>query len=343
MDDVARLAPGDRADLFRAVAGRRRLTAAIIEKDFWVCWTLKRVFTLPDPPAGLLFKGGTSLSKVFQVIDRFSEDVDLSFDRAELGFADENDPQQAPTRKARQRGVKALVDACRQVTQEQFLPQLKQAFTEALAGISDQTWNLELDEDDPDGATLLFAYPQDHPPAASEPAYISPTVRLELGARSDHWPAGMATITSYAAIDFPEQFKDPYCSVKTLAAERTFWEKATILHAWCHAPAGKAFPDRQSRHYYDLVRLYEHDLGKAAIKNIDLLLKVAEHKKTFFESAWSKYAEARPGTLRLVPPDSRLPMLEQDYRKMQEMFFGDPPPFEQLIEMLRQIEREING
>jgi predicted nucleotidyltransferase component of viral defense system len=78
MDDVARLPAADRADLFSATARRRGLTAEIIEKDFWVCWTLKRLFTLPDPPAGLLFKGGTSLSKVFGVIERFSEDVDLS-------------------------------------------------------------------------------------------------------------------------------------------------------------------------------------------------------------------------------------------------------------------------
>jgi predicted nucleotidyltransferase component of viral defense system len=87
MDDVARLPTGDRTDLFTATASLRGLTPAIIEKDFWVCWTLKRIFTLPDPPAGLLFKGGTSLSKMFGVIERFSEDVDLSFDRARLDLA----------------------------------------------------------------------------------------------------------------------------------------------------------------------------------------------------------------------------------------------------------------
>ncbi|MBL8794908.1 MAG: nucleotidyl transferase AbiEii/AbiGii toxin family protein [Planctomycetia bacterium] len=85
MDDVARLPIADRTDLFTAVARRRGLTPAVIEKDFWVCWTLKRVFTLPNPPAGLLFKGGTSLSKVFGIIERFSEDMDLSFDRSGLG------------------------------------------------------------------------------------------------------------------------------------------------------------------------------------------------------------------------------------------------------------------
>ena len=86
-----------------------------MEKDFWVCWTLKRVFTLPDPPAGLLFKGGTSLSKVFGVIERFSEDVDLSFDRAGLGFGGDNDPLNAPTGKRRKLGLKTLAKTCKRV------------------------------------------------------------------------------------------------------------------------------------------------------------------------------------------------------------------------------------
>ncbi len=99
MDEIARLPLSDRGDLFKAVARRRGLTPTIIEKDFWVCWTLKRLFTLPNPPAGLLFKGGTSLSKVFGIIERFSEDLDLSFDRVGLGFGGDNDPLNAPSGK----------------------------------------------------------------------------------------------------------------------------------------------------------------------------------------------------------------------------------------------------
>src|SRR5436305_13621205 len=110
MDDVAQLPFTDRMDLFLATARRRGLTAEIIEKDFWVCWTLKRIFTLPDPPAGLLFKGGTSLSKVFGVIERFSEDVDLSFDRAGLGFGGESDQFIASTGKRRLQGLEVWTD-----------------------------------------------------------------------------------------------------------------------------------------------------------------------------------------------------------------------------------------
>lgn len=205
------------------------------------------------------------------------------------------------------------------------------------------TWGLELAEDDPDAQTFLFRYPaSNRSPPADEPAYIRPVVRLEVGARSDHWPAVEATVTSYAAADFPDVFKKAECRVHVLAAERTFWEKATVLHMWHHAPEDKKFRDRQSRHYYDVVRLYQHELGRAAVKDIELLLSVARHKEVFFPAAWARYADARPGTLRLVPPDARLPELEQDYRKMREMIFGEPPAFEHLIEMLREIEHRVN-
>lgn len=343
MDDIARLPLNDRADLFAEVARQRGLTPAIIEKDFWVCWTLKRLFTLSDPPAGLLFKGGTSLSKVFGIIDRFSEDVDLSFDRAGLGFGGESDPANATSGKKRKRGLEALTETCQRVIRENLLPQLTESFDTALREPPSASWGLELADDDPDNQTLLFSYPtKERRRAADEPAYIRSAVRMEFGARSDHWPAIEATVTSYAAEDFPSVFKEATCRVHVLAAERTFWEKATVLHMWHHAPANKKFRDRQSRHYYDLVRLYEHDAGHAAIRNIELLLKVARHKELFFPAEWARYADARPGTLRLVPPEARLPELKQDYRKMQEMIFGEAPEFEQLIEVLRRIEAEIN-
>jgi hypothetical protein len=320
------------------------MTPAIIEKDFWVCWTLKRLFTLPDLPAGLLFKGGTSLSKVFGIIERFSEDVDLSFDRAGLGFGGDSDPLNATSGKKRKHGLEALIETCQRVIRERLLPQLTESFTSALGEPPSANWSLGLAEDDPDGQALLFHYSienRDRP--TDEPAYIRSAVRLEIGARSDHWPAIEAAVTSYAAEDFPSVFREAGCKVHVLAAERTFWEKVTVLHMWHHAPEDKIFRDRQSRHYYDVVRLYEHDLGKAAIRDTELLLKVARHKEVFFPAAWAQYADAKPGTLRLVPPDARLPELEQDYRKMQEMIFGEAPAFEHLLQVLREIERNVNG
>lgn len=343
MDNVAQLPADDRADLFVVTGTGRGLTSAMIEKDFWVCWTLKRLFTLPDPPAGLLFKGGTSLSKVFGVIERFSEDVDLSFDRAGLGFSGERDPRNAPTGKQRKRGLESLAATCRQVIRERVFPQLMAVFGDALGESSSITWGLDLADDDPDGQTLLFRYPAGvGSRRPDELSYIRPVVRLEFGARADHWPIVEAVIVPYAAEDFPRAFSAPECHVRVLAAERTFWEKVTLLHMWHHAPADKKFQDRQSRHYYDVVRMYEHGLGKAAMENTGLLLEVARHKEVFFPAAWARYADAKPGTLRLVPPDDRLPRLEQDYRRMQEMIFGEPPTFKRLLEVLREVEQAIN-
>src|SRR5260370_840445 len=237
MDDVARLPAADRADLFVVTGTGRGLTAEMIEKDFWVCWALKRLFTLPDPPAGLLFKGGTSLSKVFGVIERFSEDVDLSFNRAELGFGGESDPLNATTGKKRKHGLEALAETCQRVIREKLLPQLVTVFGAALAEPPSAAWGVELAGDDPDGQTLLFRYPSgNRSRPAGEPAYIQPAVRLEIGARSDHWPTVEGTVMSYAAAGFPDLFKKPGCNGHSLAAGRTFWEKQPTTHLYPHAP-----------------------------------------------------------------------------------------------------------
>ena len=205
--------------------------------------------------------------------------MDLSFNRAELGFSGESDPLNALTGKKRKHGLEALTETCQRVIREKLQPQLVEVFADALGEPPATTWGVELAEDDPNGQTLLFRYPADNQSrTADEPAYIRPAVRLEIGARSDHWPAVAGMVISDAAADFPAVFKEPGCMVYALAAERTFWEKATVLHTWFHAPADKKFRDRQSRHYYDVVRLYEHELGQAAIRDTDLLLKVARHK-----------------------------------------------------------------
>ena len=339
MDQIARWPATDRADLFLAAASQRGITPAIMEKDFWVCWTLRRIFSLPDPPASLILKGGTSLSKVYGAIDRFSEDVDLALDRADLGFGGDDDPASAPSRKKAQQAVKALGQKCKEVVQGQLLTQLTQHFADALASRASQ-WSLTTDDDDP--LTLNFAYPRKDT-GESAVSYIRPMVRLEFGARSDHWPAEEAVITPFVADEFGDRVSDPECRVKVLSGARTFWEKATILHSWHYAPEDKPFPDRQSRHYYDVARLAKHDIGTEALANPDLLVAVAEHKRVFFESAWAKYELARPGTLKLVPNPARLPALEADYAKMGEMIFGEQIPLWSILNTLKALEHRINS
>jgi hypothetical protein len=331
------MSPTDRGDLFRNVAAKRGLSEAIVEKDFWVCWVLKRIFTLKNPPAGILFKGGTSLSKVYKLIERFSEDVDLSFDRAGLGFGGDADPMNAVSRKRREAAVEELAKACQIAVRDKLKPQLAKSFAESLGTV--QGWSLESATDDADDATLLFAYPSS---PVGQLDYIKPLVRLELGARSDHWPAQPGTVVPFAAEDYPHLFKDPSCKVKVLATERTFWEKATLLHKWYHATPDKRFPDRQSRHYYDLYKLAQSPVREKALGQPSLLNSVAEHKRVFFAQGWAKYELAKPGTLKLVPSDERIRELERDYAAMQQMMFGTTPSLDTILESLKELESQIN-
>lgn len=345
MDDIARLSARDRSELFSTVATQRGdMLSALVEKDFWVCWTLKRVFTLEDSPAGLIFKGGTSLSKVYQAIDRFSEDVDLSFDRSALGFGGEKDPARATSRNQTEKRLEALSAACQQLIRDKFIPRLEAAFHKALGTApSTRTWQVELDKDDPDQQTVLFRFPSGIVDREGADArYMQPNVRLELGARGEQWPAEQATVMSYAAQTAPKPFKEASCEVKVLSIDRTFWEKATILHAWYHLPQTKPLPDRQSRHYFDLAKLYEKGLGQKALARLDLLKSVAEHKSIFFRSPPAKYEEAAPGSLRLVPTPQRRKELESDYARMRQMIFGEVPPLDHVFNALAELERKIN-
>lgn len=343
MDDVARLPAKDRADIFTAAAAERRIRPAILEKDFWVCWVLKRLFTLKDPPAGLLFKGGTSLSKAYNAIQRFSEDVDLSFDRAALGFAGAADPSQAPSRKKRDAALDSLSQAVRDLVRDDYLTQLKDEFAQALGSEEGEAWVLGIAKDAEDGQTLLFDYPK-HEQKRNAFDYITDTVRLEFGARSAHWPTVERSVTPYAAETHARFFKNPACVVKVLAGERTFWEKATILHMWHHIKKDRTLPSRQSRHYYDLVILSEHEIGRNALADPSMLETVAQHKAVFFHAGWAHYHTARPGSLRLVPKPERLGELAKDYKRMRaEMFFDVPPDFDTLVNKLREIENAING
>ena len=339
MDTVAKQSSRERAELFQASEGRHapHIAAPIIEKDFWVCWTLHRLFGVLKFRPQLIFKGGTSLSKVFNAIERFSEDVDLSLSRRDLGFADDHDPEQnGISKKEIRRRLEALTNKCLETVRERLLPELQRDFASVL-GTSG--WTLKLD--DQDQQTIIFEYP--HSELSGSLRYVRPAIRLEMGARSDDWPAIDAEIKPYAAEDFPKAFTAPACSVRTLAAERTFWEKATLLHAEYHRPAGKHAAERLSRHYYDLYRLLVHDIGQRAIGQQDLLKRVVQHKQLFFAQAWANYETAKPGTFHLLPDKTRMENLKRDYAAMQDMIFGNAPDWESIIGELARLEGRLNA
>ena len=263
MDDLAKQSPAERGTYFMQAATELGLTPSIIEKDFWVCWILKRLFNLECVENHLLFKGGTSLSKAYKLIRRFSEDIDLSIHRASLGFEGKKDPATPGlSNKLRNRMIEALGMEARAKIQNEIQPELKELIREQLG--SDE-WNLERDPTDPDGQSLAFAYPRTSlTPETS--AYIRPAVKIEFGARSDHWPAESKTLKPYVAEALPDAMEQVEVIVKAMSARRTFWEKATILHQMAHLPDHRQFPDRYSRHYADLSAMVTAQVSIAWIK-----------------------------------------------------------------------------
>jgi hypothetical protein len=333
---VAMMDARERAELFAETAARRNLAEAVIEKDFWVCWVLKQLFSNKAFEGRLLFKGGTSLSKIFHAINRFSEDIDLAVDYVALGFTGDKDPRQENISKTKRNAIlEEMMGTCRGYIVGEFLDTFRQQCAEIL-GAGD-AWGLDVSKSDPN--VVEFRYP-----VASTKGldYVNPRVVLELGTHAEFVPHDRFTIRSFAGEEFPNVVEDRDISVKALLAKRTLWEKATILHAEYHRPAEKALPDRYSRHYYDVAMMAKGKIKDEALADKDLLPQVVKHKETFYPSSWARYDLARRGSLRLVPPDSRVAALEQDYKKMGVMIFGEQPPFGWILERLSALEKELN-
>ncbi len=336
MNSILSLDARHRSELYEAAAQRLGLAEVIVEKDFWVCWTLGELFAMPGIGEHLIFKGGTSLSKVWQAIARFSEDIDVSLSREWLGFSGAHDPEKAGSGKKQRERIEDLAVACARKIADEILPALRKRATAVLGA---HGWALAIDAEDPQ--TLRFTYPSALGEGAPG-AYILREVKIECGARSDAWPAEAKTIRPYVAEAFPERITDADAPLKVLAVERTFWEKATILHAEAHRDSAKATPTRFSRHYADLAALARHPSAAAALARDDLRARVVEHKQVFFASGRAKYHTAVPGSFRLIPPDYRLIVLEADYRAMREMYFEQPPPWPDIVAGLRALEAKIN-
>ena len=199
MDGFLKMSPKERRLACLQVEEQMHLQAASVEKDFWICWTLRELFALPEIGPHLTFKGGTSLSKAWKLIERFSEDIDLIVDKQTLGFAGDASPDQAPSKKQRKLRLEALMEACRRWVQETLQPALADRIHAALGPTG---WKLEVDPDMDDGQCLLFHYPGDFDP--TEAGYVRPVVKIELGARSDDWPHQEKPIQPYLAEVFPQ-------------------------------------------------------------------------------------------------------------------------------------------
>jgi predicted nucleotidyltransferase component of viral defense system len=324
---------------FQQVDAAMGLQAVSVEKDFWVCWTLRELFRLPGVGEHLTFKGGTSLSKAWKLIERFSEDIDLVVGKEVLGFGGDAAPDKAPSNKQRKARLENLMNACRLWVQGSIRPAFEARIKEALG---DSGWKLEVDPETADGQCLLFHYRSVFTEGSA--GYVRPVVKIELGARSDDWPHETKSIQPYVIERFPALDSDASFIVQVLAAERTFWEKACLLHEETFRPADKPRKLRMARHYYDLWCLLRAGVGDTALENKTLFRRVAEHREIFFRYSWVDYSTHKPGTFRLSPPADHVANWRSDYREMLgPMFFGAPPTFEQMMAAATEFEKTFNA
>lgn len=329
MQRFAELPQKDRSDAIVIAAQRLGMEPAIVEKDFWVCWTLDYLFRESSFKNSFAFKGGTSLSKGFGLIERFSEDIDLIFDWRLLGYG-LDEPWEKRSNTKQDAFVVEINDDAARFLRDTLMPEMQTYIEEQqITGGS-----LAIDQRDPQ--TLRLFYPQSFFDNS-----ILQEIRLETGALAAWSPTTTARIVPYIAEEFPDAFERASTAVRTVSPERTFWEKATILHKEAFRTNGR-FPSRYSRHYYDLYKLAQSDVKRRALGDTGLLKSVVDFKMTFWRSNAARYDLCAPGTLQLMPPQDAVPLIEHDYASMRNMIFGEVPDFEVMTSGISRLQDEIN-
>lgn len=338
-DKFLSVSQADQTLAYQNAALTLKTEAVILEKDFWVSWLLGVLFTLPEVAPHLVFKGGTSLSKVFGVIDRFSEDIDLCLVPEFVG-ADAAAFDALTSRGKRDAAVMEMQALCSAKAQEVLMPALEAAIGKVLGSPATGAWlRFEMDAD-AKSPIVYFAYPSTQGGGFD---YLRREVKLELGTLTDQQPTGRYSIKPLLADAFPRLFDGWACSVTALELERTFWEKATILHAEFHRPADSPTPIRYARHYFDMARLLAHPAAAQYLTDKAQCQRVADWKSRVFARGWARYDLAAHGTFRLVPAAPRQADLAQDYATMRPMFMSEPPPFADLMHRLADAEQALNA
>jgi len=330
--------PERRALAFEQAAAGQAGQAVILEKDFWASWLLGLLFARPELVPHLVFKGGTSLSKVFGIIDRFSEDIDLCLIPEFVGAGPARFDA-LTSRGKRDAAVLEMQHLCGEKAQQVVRPLLEQGIAETLGQPPAGGWlRYELDAV-AKSPILYFRYPLTQQIGFG---YVAREVKLELGTLTDQQPTGRYPVRPLIADAYPALFEDWSCMVTALELQRTFWEKATILHSEFHRPEGQATPDRYARHYFDMVKLLGHPRAGDFLADKAQCERVVDWKSRVFARAWARYDLARHGSFRLVPAQARQGALAEDYATMRPMFMSEPPPFAELMEQLVAAEKVIN-
>jgi hypothetical protein len=338
--EVINASARDRLDLFLTTANRLGAPIGNIEKDFWVCWTLHALYhRLPEKRPRLLFKGGTSLSKAYGLIQRFSEDIDITVFREDLEQAATIEELQALSNSQRRRKLDEIRDACRSYIVGPF----KDAIITVLAEDTGGLGRVDVDAADPDGQTLLLWYPEIE---ARDDAYVRPAVRIESGAKSALDPHRPITIRPYIA-DEVLAFDLTIPDVMTIDPRRTFWDKVVIVHGLCRWYERRGVlrqeGQRVSRHYYDLHCLMASEVGRTALEDSELAADCVRHARMFFDRPDFDLASAQPGSYAIMPLAGMTDALRRDYDNTVAMIFGTVPTFDEVCASIEMLDVAANN
>jgi hypothetical protein len=327
----------DRVDIFSIVAAKRGISPAYVEKDFWVCRVLDVLMREPPFMPKCYFKGGTSLSKGFGLIERFSEDVDIIYSRAGLGYSGDDDPtdlKRQISNKERERQLEALVERAADYTRKGLCEKLQSKLP---------TCTITVEGLRPEAVTAHVTYPSVFP----ADGYVAHSVRVEGGARGALTPTIASKVTPYIQEAYPGRFDLQVDRVTMISPSRTFLEKIIAVHGFnnyrgVEAAQGKAIDaNRFSRHFYDLSQLWRTAFSQKALADAELLAHVVEHSRMAFRGGKYRYDLAVPSTMKLTPDPSVQSALKTDYAAMRGMMYGNPPTFDDIMANVSLIENDL--
>jgi hypothetical protein len=333
-DNFFQLPASDRFDALEVARSTSGRPSHILEKDVWVVWTLALMFG-SEFGTHLVFKGGTSLSKAYKAIRRFSEDVDLTYDIRQLvpGLPAGTGDVIPPSRNQADKLSKTVKHLLPKFVSEKILPLIVGGLAEARlpARARAETEKIYIE----------------YEPLAEGYGYVEPVVMLEFGARSSGEPCEIREVVCDAA-SYLQGIIFPQASPRVMRVERTFWEKATAAHVFCHQ--GTIPSEAFARHWHDLARLDEAGYAQQALADRDVAMAVAVYKNLFFRETDSRgqlidYRAAVTGHLRLVPTNQALETLRSDYTRMVDegAMLEESEPFEKLMERCFSIEERANA
>ena len=329
-DQFLSLPREDQALLLKQYAPDLDMLPFVLEKDIWLCWALQQLFNMPEQ-LPMAFKGGTSLSKVYRAIDRFSEDLDVTLDYRAFGeTVTGNESRSALTRISEK--LKELV---LKHTRDKVKPYFEEVLSQQFGASGGK---VELSKN---GEQLYIHYPSAFDEKTA--GYMPASVLIEFGGRNITEPNELHKVRPYMSTALTNYaFPEPIVTV--LALQRTYWEKATLVHVECNRPSPRSNAERLSRHWYDLHQMSKNLTDFQSSSAQDLLADVVCHKKMFFHYGYADYESCLSGALRLVPPEELKKSLEVDFNLMVDalMFYQAPPPFKEILTRLVEVEQLLN-